>query len=59
MTRAFTSTEIYDAVELRIVILFREIEELGLDDVEFHQKMEAVSELDQLRADLLNVACRY
>lgn len=57
--RTYTSTEIDDAIELRIVNLFREIEELGLDDVEFHQKMEAVSELDQLRADLLNVACRY
>jgi uncharacterized protein YjiS (DUF1127 family) len=57
--KTFTSVEIDEAIELRIVNLFREIEELGLDDVEFHQKMEAVSELDQLRADLLNVACRY
>lgn len=59
MTRTFTSAEIDEAIEIRIVDLFREIEELGLDDVEFGQKMEAVHELDQLRADLLNVACRY
>lgn len=57
--KTFTSVEIDEAIELRIVNLFREIEELGLDDVEFHQKMEAVYELDRLRADLLNVACRY
>lgn len=57
--RTFTSTEIDEAIELRITDLFKEIEALGGDDPEFAQKMEAVEELDRLRADLLNVACRY
>ncbi|QOD63855.1 hypothetical protein HGK82_00865 [Ochrobactrum sp. MT180101] len=57
--RTFTSTQIDEAIELRIADLFREVEELGGDDVEFAQKMEAIDELDRLRADLLNVACRY
>ncbi|MBP2235358.1 hypothetical protein J2Z31_001850 [Sinorhizobium kostiense] len=55
--RTFTSTEIDEAIEHCSEL--RDIEELGLDGVEFHQKMEAVYELDRLRADLLNVACRY
>lgn len=57
--KTFTSTEINEAVERRITDLFRDIEELGGDDAEFAQKMEAIDELDRLRADLLNVACRY
>ncbi len=57
--RTFTSTQIDEAIELRITDLFREIEELGGDDVEFAQKMEAIYQLDRLRSDLLNVACRY
>jgi len=57
--RTLTSVEIDEAVERRITDLFREIEELGGDDVEFGQKMEAIDELDRLRADLLGVACRY
>ena len=57
--KTFTSTQIDEAIELRISDLFREVEELGLDDVELGQKMEAIYELDLLRADMLNVACRY
>lgn len=57
--RTFTSAQIDEAVERRITDLFKEIEELGGGDTEFAQKMEAIDELDRLRADLLNVACRY
>ncbi len=57
--KTFTSTEIDEAIERQIAELFRETEGLGGDDADFDQKMGAIYELDRLRSDLLNIACRY